>query len=81
MKYGQLSCKRPLLVQDRVVAYENNEKKHNVGLKKKKKDITSSAKIKQIQTVLFDFIFSPATIFGKSTVECNCQCILLIKII
>ena len=32
MKYGQLSCKRPLLVQDRVVAYENNEKKHNVGL-------------------------------------------------
>ena len=55
--------------------------KSNVGLIELQKDITSSAKIKQIQTVLFDFIFSPATIFGKSTVECNCQCILLIKII
>lgn len=62
-------------MQDKVVAYEKNQQnKPSARLTDQlHKDITLLAEIRQIETKLFDFCFSHATIFGKSTVECTCQ--------
>ena len=82
--YSQLSRKRPPLVQDKVVAYLRcslTEKLNKISpmldwLINYKKTFTSSAKTRQIEMKLFDFVFSHATVFGKSAIErCNCQCV------
>ena len=60
-----------------VLAYKKNQQiSPNAGLTDQlHKDITFSAKIRQIEISCLLNVFSHATTFGKSTIGCSCQCV------